>query len=494
MTTSQDIAAATESLKEIWENPPQRRNCFGNALRSMSIRGIRGLDAQIELDWPVVAIAGTNGSGKTTILQIASAAYTTVASGARHYTLGRWIGPAMERLGESPNIAADARIIYQYYDDTPTVEVAYQPHRTRWGYPRRGNPSRFVQFIGIGNYAPRIEKIDRTHLARGRLEVRETRRIPNRTLESFSRILGRSYDAAVIATVSVPAAEWTDDVPFLQRGDVGYAWPNMGAGEQKLLRLIDVLEELPHQSLILLEEPELTLHGDAQQGFAWYLMTLARRNGHQIVVATHSSHIFETLPPEGRILISRVRGEATVLHRAPKFSAARKMAAGAIGASEIIFVEDQVAERFLTELVRRYMPDLRHTAQIVPLGSSDDVRRAVASLRAKGVRAVGVRRQSDRSGKLACEQGRVDQRLRRHLGQVNEPGLRMFAANGAVVGPAIGNVHARAHRLRARVGRFRQQQYVVEQHDRQMWRHVRRPAIAVVELSRRGQIVEICND
>jgi predicted ATP-dependent endonuclease of OLD family len=39
----------------------------------------------------------------------------------------------------------------------------------------------------------------------------------------------------------------------------------MGAGEQKVVRLVQELERLPARSLILLEEPELTLHPDAQR-------------------------------------------------------------------------------------------------------------------------------------------------------------------------------------------------------------------------------------
>ena len=95
-------------------------------------------------------------------------------------------------------------------------------------------------------------------------------------------------------TVGLPKGDWTDNLPQVRRGESTYGEPHMGAGEQKVIRLIQALEAAKPRSLILLEEPEITLHPDAQKGLAWYLMSLARRKGHQIIVATHSAALFET--------------------------------------------------------------------------------------------------------------------------------------------------------------------------------------------------------
>ena len=81
MATFADIQDAINRLEAVMSSPQPRNGCFGNLLRSSKIRGVRGLDTQVEFKFPVAAIAGTNGSGKTALLQVASAAVLGVLFG-----------------------------------------------------------------------------------------------------------------------------------------------------------------------------------------------------------------------------------------------------------------------------------------------------------------------------------------------------------------------------------------------------------------------------
>lgn len=391
MATQQDVNQAIQAIDEVWANPPARNGLFGNALRSVSVDGIRGLSLDVELSWPVIAIGGINGCGKTTLLQLCSAAYTKHGTGRRHFTLGRWIGPSMDAIHETPPISENASVSYQFMDDTPTLDVRYQPDRTRWGYPRRGNPERDVDFVGIASFAPRIERTDRTHQNRSRLEVRASDDLSARVVESISRILGNTYESAQFHTVSAADAHWTDEIPQLARHGVAYTEAHMGAGEQKLVRLVRHLEGLPSKSLILLEEPELTLHPDAQFGLAWYLMTLSKRKGHQIVIATHSAYIFEALPRPARTVLTREAGSSAVLQRVSRLAAARQLSSSVRSNKSLIFVEDLVAKDFLCQIIDRYSDALRDGSSVIDVGSDDDVRRMLARFRVQGARAVGVR-------------------------------------------------------------------------------------------------------
>ena len=48
--------------------PQNRYANFGSALRSVRIDGFRGInDLEIPFEYPVVAISGLNGSGKSTV-------------------------------------------------------------------------------------------------------------------------------------------------------------------------------------------------------------------------------------------------------------------------------------------------------------------------------------------------------------------------------------------------------------------------------------------
>ncbi|MCY1215327.1 AAA domain, putative AbiEii toxin, Type IV TA system [compost metagenome] len=388
MATAADIAKEVEEISKIWANPMARNGLYGNILKSTQIHAVRGISSNFEFLWPVTAIAGTNGSGKTTILQLCSAAYVK-PGGGRNYKIGEWVRNALK--DETPAFGAESSVGFSFWNDAPGFSIPYRKDRTRWDYPRRNNPERLVQFFGISTFAPRIERKDRLHVFRSQIEVTHSAPFDNQLLSSISKVLGVSYDSGKMQTVGLEKGGWTDDLPLIQRGECGYAEPHMGAGEQKVIRLMRALEALPQKSLVLLEEPEITLHPDAQRGLAWYLMNLARRKGHQIILTTHSTELFEALPEEARALIVRRKTGVDIISRAPYIAAARELSGVAKTNKDLILVEDAVAKGFLSDILVRHDKVLFKNTCIVPVGNTHDVYQLVQKFRDEGMRAIGVR-------------------------------------------------------------------------------------------------------
>jgi len=395
MVTLNEIKDQVQKLNEKWDDPTARKGLFGNILKTVIIKNIRGIDSTFDLNWPVTVISGTNGSGKTTLLQICSTAYSKVTSkkpvksGGRFFTLGHWIRAGL--TGETPAITESAKVTFTFWDDTPSLDIYYASKRRRWEYPRRRNAERHVEFIGIAFFAPRIEKRDRVQTYGSKLQIKNTTNIDTKILQSISSVLGISYEEVKEHSVGTSTGKWTDKLQVIKRGNTVYAEPHMGAGEQKVVRLIQFLESLPRKSLILLEEPEITLHPDAQKGLAWYLMSLSRRQGHQIIIATHSTEIFETLPDQARILMLRDKKGIKPLHKAPYLRAARELSSSVKTNKDIILVEDEVAQTFLIEILRRHNRTLLENTCIVPIGNTRDVLEMVTSFEKQGIRAIGVR-------------------------------------------------------------------------------------------------------
>jgi len=387
MASDQEIQQAIHNIHEKWSNPPARMGVYGNILKSVTIYNLRQMHIQVEFTWPVTAVGGVNGSGKSTVIQICSTAYSQI-KGGRYYRIGDWIRTALP--GETPAIGPNAKVTFTFWDGTVGYEVPHTPARRRWKYPSRA-PLRHVVFLGITSFAPRIEKRDRLHLFRAQLEIKESHKIDDRIIQSVSRILGHTYQGGHIHTISSPGAKWSDKLPQIERAGSVYTEPHMGAGEQKVVRLVQTLEAIPDKSLIVLEEPEITLHPDAQRGLAWYLMALSARKGHQILIATHSSDIFDSLPKEARVLLIRSGAGVEALHNVPSLRAARELARTVNTNKCLILVEDLVAKSFLDEILRRHNRSLHVNSVIVPVGNTDDVYRMVIAFRKQGVKAIGVR-------------------------------------------------------------------------------------------------------
>ncbi len=344
---------------------------------------------ELGFDWPVTVIAGANGSGKTTVLQLCSAAYQNPTGGGRNYRIGEWVRNVIG--GQSPIYRAVANVEFHFEGEARPLTVPYIATTTRWGYPRRGNPVRNVVFYGVGAFAPRIEKKDRLSVVGARLRIHQTIPFTAETLQSISTILGVTYDAGCTHLVGSAGSYWRDSVTEVRRGLHTYGEPHMGAGEQKVVRLVVAIEALPPKSLVLLEEPEITLHPDAQRGLAWYLMNVAKRKGHQILLTTHSTVIFDTLPQAARILLVRGADNVRVIPQAPEIAAARELSGAVHRGGELILVEDDVAKQLMLELLRRFDSNLLRSAAVVVVGDTDQVRILVSSFRQEGCKAVGVR-------------------------------------------------------------------------------------------------------
>jgi len=390
MPTNNEITREIEGINAAWRPDPARRGRFGNVIRRFHATGVRGIrDISLNFEWPVTVIAGTNGSGKTTILQLCSAAYQNPQGGGRNYRIGEWVRHALG--AQSPIYGEVASVEFHFEGEANPLQIPYVASTKRWGYPRRGNPTRTAVFYGVGYFSPRIEKKDRLNLLGARIGIRRTNDFTPEILQSISTILGATYDAGCTHVVGTAGEYWSDTVSEVRRGNRSYGEPHMGAGEQKVVRMVTAIEALPPRSLVLLEEPEITLHPDAQHGLAWYLMNVAKRKGHQIVVTTHSTVIFNAVPADARILLARDIDGTRVVPRAPDIAAARELAGAVHRDGELILVEDDVAKQLLTELLRRYNRSLLRTAKVVVVGDTDQVRNLVRAFGAEGCRVVGVR-------------------------------------------------------------------------------------------------------
>jgi AAA ATPase domain len=164
----------------------------------------------------------------------------------------------------------------------------------------------------------------------------------------------------------------------------------MGFGEGRLMYMIDLFENEPDNSLFILEEPETSLHEDAQYKFIKYLMDVCNRKKHQIILSTHSSIILDALPPEARKFIIRDTMGVKVLDRV---SAARAKSILTDGNTKAltVCVEDVFAQHKLREAIRKLKPNFLTSIQISPMGDTLAVANTVKLLRGLNVNAIGVR-------------------------------------------------------------------------------------------------------
>ncbi len=282
----------------------------------------------------------------------------------------------------------DASVEYRYQTNNPNDDQSLTVARAvqEWsGYKRQ--PEKASIYIGLTFYLPKVERKDLTIYNAKNITLTDRAEVENGAMWA-SRILGNTYEEVFFQ--GVESAKRKAELGMAKRFDAIYSENNMGFGEGRVIHTIRLLESCPVQSLVILEEPETSLHEYAQYEFAKYLMNVSFRRGHQIFFSSHSSAMIRALPTEGRKMLSRETGGVKVYDRLSSIHLRNALTEGHEG-HLIVCVEDAFAQSLLREIVRQKRPSLLKRIKVLPFGDAVAVKGAVRVLRESDVRAVGVR-------------------------------------------------------------------------------------------------------
>jgi len=343
----------------------------------LHIKGFRNhSNTTITIESPITAFCGVNGTGKSTILQLAAAAYKSKGGKSRYYVSTFILAGTLDKKP----FTDDACFEVSY--GQPTGSDGKSPSRTltvsraasKWsGYDLQ--PERPVTYLGVGFHMPHSERDEeyKSKMQDVRLFVQHQRAIENTVLEKISAILLCKYDVAHHNTLRRKYARKSVALLSAKRttGEE-YSEANMGSGEARLYDLVTRVESLPEKSLILIEEPETALHPSAQYELGRYLVEVSKRRGIQIFITTHSEYVLLALPQKSRIYLKRENNAVVPIPGIGVRQAISLMDNMEMPALYIL-VEDDVAEAVVVALLRRHDADLLKTVRVLIAGDKDRI-------------------------------------------------------------------------------------------------------------------------
>ncbi|AXL10894.1 hypothetical protein DXT68_01095 [Microbacterium foliorum] len=160
-----------------------------------------------------------------------------------------------------------------------------------------------------------------------------------------------------------------------------YSEAYAGSGEFAAIMLVRSISRATPGSLILLDEPETSLHPGAQRELMRFLAKQCVKNKHQVVLATHAPAMVEDLPDNGRKLLDldSVSGRVRVVAQAATPAQAFSRVGGRI-AERTIVVEDSLAKEVVLRAARLRGIDFVRSFSVLPVpgGAETLVSRVVA--------------------------------------------------------------------------------------------------------------------
>ncbi|MBK5919990.1 hypothetical protein CCR80_02915 [Rhodothalassium salexigens] len=360
---------------------------FGACVNSLEIDGFRGISCTFDFEFPVTAITGLNGAGKSTVGQLLLCSHRKLSTAP---TQKRWYIKDFfpVSVADPKPFNENASVKFHYQTSAPNEDQILTVARAtqEWsGYKRQ--PEKSAVYIGLTFYLPKVERRDLTIYSAKNIALTDRAEVEDGAMWA-SRILGNKYEEVFFQGVA--SANREAELGMAKRLGAMYSENNMGFGEGRVIHTIRLLESCPAQSLVILEEPETSLHEYAQYEFSKYLMDVSFRRGHQIFFSTHSSPMIRALPTEGRQMLARDDNGVRVYKRLSSIHIRNALTESHDG-HLIVCVEDSFAQSFLREFIRIKRSELLRRIKVLYFGDAEAVKSAVKILCESDIKAVGVR-------------------------------------------------------------------------------------------------------
>src|SRR5262249_17023836 len=225
-------------------------------------RGFRG--EVVSFDFPVTAVVGPNGGGKTTVLGAVACLYKSVKP--------RQFFAKSGRFDES---MVDWPFEYEVVDKQKNPRDAFRRsvslRSMKWG---RDALDRDVVTFGVARTVPPNERAELRKCASNSFAVEDSKikKLAPKVAVAVQRILAKDVSDFSHMTVDTKGR-----VSLLSghTGGVKYSEFHFGAGESSIIRMVMKIEELPENALILIEEIENGLHPVATIRMVEYLIDVA---------------------------------------------------------------------------------------------------------------------------------------------------------------------------------------------------------------------------
>jgi predicted ATPase len=327
-------------------------------LEWIEIHDLRGWGGQrINFSFPIIAIVGENGSGKSTILQAAACVYKSPTPKDTLFASSFFPDTAWDKV-------ENVDIKYGYKEGNLNREdLSVRKRTTKW-LGNRNRPIRPVEYIDLSRIQPVGARTGYTKIAKTKhSEVSSTAFDPQQ-VQHFSFVMGKNYDGARMAISSLDKKR---EIPVLSKANIVYSGFHQGSGETTIAEFLQA--EFPKYGLILIDEIESSLHPRAQRRLIRYLADKCRDREVQIVLTTHSPYVLDELPMDSRIYILETDHEKEIITGVSPQFAMTKMDDESHPECDL-YVEDIAAKTLLDETLSYHGKDIYLRCESIPFGTS----------------------------------------------------------------------------------------------------------------------------
>lgn len=328
----QDIILAIQRMKE--------NNCFNNYIEYIQFPFYKNLikGCRINFDFPMTILIGKNGGGKSSTLH-------ALYGAPKGYTCSDfWFSTDVDPIGEGGR----NRYFYGYRENgNSDIKEVMKTRMKRDSKTKKADPdywetqrpsikdgmmpsnrnSPVDKKVIYLDFRAEVSAFDKVfHFSKQDLDARkeELRKkskylkrlfdgepmrfpgiadskmakieiLPLHTVKIIENILNKKYEEIKVADHKL-FQNFGTSVYIKNKYATGYSEANAGSGEIAVVQLVRKVESAPENALILLDEPEVSLHPGAQENLKLYLLESIKKKKLQIIISSHSPVLISGLP------------------------------------------------------------------------------------------------------------------------------------------------------------------------------------------------------
>ncbi|WP_082161866.1 ATP-dependent nuclease [Streptococcus sp. 400_SSPC] len=179
--------------------------------------------------------------------------------------------------------------------------------------------------------------------------------VSDEVCKTVSEIMGESYDEIKIITHDF-YSKYSGNKPsktiWVRKNGQAYSEAFAGTGEARVILLVNDIINAPHNSLLLIDEPEISLHPSAVYRFKDFLIKITLNNNHQVVITTHSTQLLRDFPKEAIKTVSRVENKIKITENIDYQDAFFELG-DIYRDKKMIYVEDKLAKYILDFVINK---------------------------------------------------------------------------------------------------------------------------------------------
>lgn len=331
----------------------QQTGIVKTKLKTIYIKELKGIrDCTITIDKPLIAIMGVNGSGKSTILHALACSFKPV--------------PGAYGAGDPQNKEHKRKKFFEFFPPTThktwtnssfqltieketsggieTSSISYSK-TDRWTPKYDRQPSGNVLYFGVNTCCPDIEKFKQQRAKFNTTEC--TDKVSQWVAEQASYILNKDYSCILNNDFNK-----TNYIGVKTGESISYSSLSMGAGEQRVIKLLEDVKRATPYSIILIDEIDLLLHSEALKRLIRVLHDSAQKRNLQFIFTTHSL-IMDDLKNLVSIKFLQQEHEKTEVYNGIS-SLSWKTLSGDIKRPMTIYVEDSMAQAIVMSIAKEF--------------------------------------------------------------------------------------------------------------------------------------------